>query len=158
MSDNEDFDKADAGSSDCVPTAAGSIKKGGYCMLKGFPCKVTDYSTAKPGKHGSAKATIVGVDIFTNKKVEDTAPTSATMQVPNVAKTEYEVADISEDGFVSLILNDGSLKEDIKIPYGDEEIAKELQKVWEERGESQVYFTLLSACGQDKLVAARRKE
>ena len=37
-------------------------------MLKGYPCKVTDYSTAKPGKHGSAKATIVGTDIFTGKK------------------------------------------------------------------------------------------
>ena len=55
-------------------------------MLKGFPCKVTDYSTAKPGKHGSAKATIVGNDIFTNKKHEDTAPTGATLQVPIVTK------------------------------------------------------------------------
>jgi len=34
-------------------------------MLKGFPCKVVDYSTSKAGKHGHAKATIVGVDIFT---------------------------------------------------------------------------------------------
>ena len=58
-------------------------------MLKGFPCKVTDYSTAKPGKHGSAKATIVGNDIFTGKKYEDSAPTSHTMQVPEVTKTEY---------------------------------------------------------------------
>lgn len=55
-------------------------------MLKGFPCKVTDYSTAKPGKHGSAKATIVGNDIFTGKKYEDTAPTGATLQVPIVTK------------------------------------------------------------------------
>ena len=55
-------------------------------MLKGFPCKVIEYSTAKPGKHGSAKATIVGVDIFTNKKHEDTAPTSATVQIPIVKK------------------------------------------------------------------------
>ena len=158
MSDNEDFEKVDAGSSDTVPTAAGSIKKGGYCMLKGFPCKVTDYSTAKPGKHGSAKATIVGVDIFTNKKVEDTAPTSATMQVPNVEKSEYEVADISEDGFVSLILTDGSLREDLKIPENDEEIKKELEKIWENRGDAQVFFTLLSACGQTKLIAGRTKE
>ncbi len=37
-------------------------------MLKGYPCKINEYSTAKPGKHGSAKATIVGNDIFTNKK------------------------------------------------------------------------------------------
>jgi translation initiation factor 5A len=53
-------------------------------MLKGFPCKVTDFSTAKPGKHGAAKAAIVGHDIFTNKKYEDTAPTSATLYVPNI--------------------------------------------------------------------------
>ena len=87
MSDyEEDFSKGDAGSAFCTPTQAGSIKKGGYCLLKGFPCKVTDYSTAKPGKHGSAKATIVGVDIFTNKKYEDTAPTSAGMLVPIVNK------------------------------------------------------------------------
>ena len=56
-------------------------------MLKGHPCKVTDYSTAKPGKHGSAKATIVGNDIFTNKKHEDSCPTGANMRCPIVNKT-----------------------------------------------------------------------
>lgn len=72
-------------------------------MLKGFPCKVTEYSTAKPGKHGSAKASIVGLDIFTNKKYEDTWPTSAGVMIPNVTKTEYEVADVDDDDFASLI-------------------------------------------------------
>jgi translation initiation factor 5A len=79
-------------------------------MLKGFPCKVSDYSTAKPGKHGSAKASIIGIDIFTNKKYEDTWPTSANVMIPNVTKTEYEVADVDEEGFVSLIQEDGTLK------------------------------------------------
>ena len=99
-------------------------------MLKGNPCKVTDYSTAKPGKHGSAKATIVGTDIFTNKKVEDTAPTAATVYVPIVNKYEYEVADIDDDGFVNLILDDGSLKADLKLPP-HEDVANELQKLWD---------------------------
>lgn len=72
-------------------------------MLKGFPCKVSDYSTAKPGKHGSAKASIVGNDIFTGKKYEDSMPTASTVMVPTVNKIDYEVADIAEDGFVSLI-------------------------------------------------------
>ena len=85
-------------------------------MLKGHPCKVIDYSTAKPGKHGSAKATIVGTDIFTNKKYEDSCPTSANMRVPIVNKAEYEVADIAEDGFCSLLQQDGSLKENLKLP------------------------------------------
>lgn len=89
-------------------------------MLKGFPCKVIEYSTAKPGKHGSAKATIVGVDIFTNKKYEDTAPTSSTVQIPNVNKNELEAADVDEDEFVALIQADGSLKQDLKLPVEDE--------------------------------------
>jgi translation initiation factor 5A len=89
MSDNEEFDQGDAGSANTTPQQAGTIKKGGYCMLKGFPCKVTEYSTAKPGKHGSAKATIVGIDIFTNKKYEDSCPTASTVRVPIVTKKEY---------------------------------------------------------------------
>lgn len=117
-------------------------------MLKGFPCKVTEYSTAKPGKHGSAKATIVGVDIFTNKKYEDTCPTAATVQIPNVNKTELEAADIDEDGFVSLIQNDGSLKEDLKLPIEDEELYAELKKIWDERGDNSVLYTIQSACGK----------
>jgi translation initiation factor 5A len=60
--EHQDFDTGNAGSADVTPCQVGSIKKGGYCMLKGHPCKVTEYSTAKPGKHGSAKAAIVGTN------------------------------------------------------------------------------------------------
>ncbi len=89
-------------------------------MLKGYPCKVIEYSTAKPGKHGSAKASIVGIDIFTGKKYEDSMPTAANALVPEITRTEYEVADIDEDDFPSLILPDGNLKTDLKLPIGDE--------------------------------------
>ena len=89
LSYDEEFQQVDAGSSDCKPVQAGSIKEGGYCMLKNHPCKVTEFSTAKPGKHGSAKATILGYDIFTNKKYEDSEQTSATVMVPTVTKQDY---------------------------------------------------------------------
>ena len=127
-------------------------------MLKDHPCKVTEYSTAKPGKHGSAKATIVGIDIFTNKKYEDTAPTSSTVQVPIVTKAEYEVADIDEDNFVSAILEDGDLKADLKLPTDDEETFKNLSKIWEERGDKQVFFTIQKATGMEKYISGRYKE
>jgi translation initiation factor 5A len=110
----------------------GDLKKGGYVLIRGNPVKITEYSTAKPGKHGSAKATIVGIDIFTGKKYEDTAPTGASTLVPNVLKEEYEVADIDEDEFVSVILNDGDLKSDLKLPIEDEDTYKELRKVYDE--------------------------
>lgn len=127
-------------------------------MLKGFPCKVSDYSTAKPGKHGSAKASIVGNDIFTGKKYEDSMPTAATVLVPNVFKNEYEVADVAEDDFVSLIRPDGTLKEDLKLPIADEEVYKELKEMWENNKDNgQVFFTVISAVKQEKIVSGRFK-
>lgn len=68
MSDIEEFEQIEAISSGYRFAAAGSIKKGDHCMLRGFPCTVIGYVTAKPGKHGSAKVAMIGVDIFTNKK------------------------------------------------------------------------------------------
>lgn len=47
-------------------------------------------------------------------------PTSSTVLIPTVLKIEYEVADVQEDDFVSLIKEDGSLKEDLKLPVADE--------------------------------------
>lgn len=127
-------------------------------MLKGFPCKVTDYSTAKPGKHGSAKASIVGLDIFTGKKYEDSMPTSANVMIPIVNKVEYEVADIDDDDFVSLIKDDGSLKSDLKLPVNDEDVYKELKAMWENnKDKGQVFFSVTSAVGQEKIVTGRVK-
>jgi|GEM_PF-3902752 len=127
-------------------------------MLKGFPCKVTDYSTAKPGKHGSAKASIVGLDIFTGKKYEDSMPTSANVMIPIVNKVEYEVADIDDDDFVSLIQDDGSLKSDLKLPVNDEEVYKELKALWKNnKDKGQVFFSVTSAVGQEKIVSGRVK-
>lgn len=126
-------------------------------MLKGFPCKVSDYSTAKPGKHGASKASIVGNDIFTGKKYEDSMPTSSTVLIPNVLKVEYEVADIDDDDFVSLIKLDGELKSDLKLPV-DEDLHDELKDMWENnKDKGQVYFSVISAVNQEKIVSGKVK-
>lgn len=62
-----------------------------YVCIKGRPCKIVDYSTSKTGKHGHAKANIVGIDIFTQKKLEEMCPTSHNLDVPNVVRTEFSV-------------------------------------------------------------------
>lgn len=87
MSDDE-FQKGESGSSKTYPEAGGSLKKGAYAILKDHPCRITDISTSKAGKHGHAKASVVGVDIFTNKKYEDSFPTSHNVDVPFVKKKE----------------------------------------------------------------------
>merc|ERR1712232_81232 len=69
----------------------GELRKGSHVMLKGHPCKVAEISTPKTGKHGHAKAHIVGLDIFTSKKYEDLCPTSHNLEVPFVKRTEYQL-------------------------------------------------------------------
>merc|ERR1711998_470588 len=73
-----DFDmtRGGAGASKTFPIRAGEVRKGGHVLLKGKPCKVVSVSISKTGKHGHAKANIVGLDVFTGKKYNEISPTS----------------------------------------------------------------------------------
>jgi len=87
--------------------------------MKGFPCKIMEMSTSKTGKHGHAKVHLVGIDIFTQRKYEDLCPSTHNLDVPEVTRTDYQLVDISDDGFVSLMKADGSTKDDLKVPVGE---------------------------------------
>merc|ERR1711988_706362 len=114
---DEEFDTADAGSSDTYPTQAGELRKGSHVMIKGHPCKVAEISTSKTGKHGHAKAHIVALDIFTGKKYEDLCPTSHNLEIPFVKRTEYQLLNAEADtGEVSLLLESGETKDDLNLP------------------------------------------
>jgi len=158
MSDDEPtFETTDAGASVTYPMQAGAIKKGGHVMLKAKPCKVVEYSTSKTGKHGHAKAHIVGLDIFTNKKYEDVCPTSHNMDVPVVKRQEYQLIGVTEDGYVTLLTDGGDTKEDLKLPTDSEgnmdDVAKQIREMFEDG--KQTLVTVLSACGLDKIVSAK---
>ena len=149
----EKFEHADAGASDTYPLACGSIKKGGYMVFKGRPCRVVDYSTSKTGKHGHAKANIVGIDIFTGKKYEDSCPTSHNVEVPNIKRTPYTVIDVDNDGFVSLMDAQGNLRQDLKCPDDTEEDQKNTEKIKQclQDGQ-QVMVTVLESMKIEKIV------
>ena len=126
MSSSNEFEKGDAGSSTTHLVEAGRAKPGSLIMLKDtFPCKVTQFATAKPGKHGSAKAMITGKDIFTDKQYEETFGTGDMTPAPTVAKNEYNCIAIDGD-FLQLMSETGELKEDIKLPT--EEHLKDIKK------------------------------
>ncbi|KAG1744700.1 eukaryotic translation initiation factor 5A-2 [Suillus paluster] len=114
---NQQFEQASAGASLTFPMQCSALRKNGHVNIKGRPCKIVEMSTSKTGKHGHAKVHLVGVDIFTDKKMEDISPSTHNMDVPNVKRTEYEVVGI-DDGFLSLMDTDGKMKEDVKLPEG----------------------------------------
>ena len=49
------------------------------------------------------KANIVGIDIFTGKKYEDSCQTSHNVEVLNIKRAPYTEIDFDADRFVSLM-------------------------------------------------------
>ncbi|KAM0038750.1 putative ribosomal protein L2, domain 2 [Helianthus debilis subsp. tardiflorus] len=72
---------------------------------------VVEVSTSMTGKHGHGKCHFVAIDILNGKKLEDI--------VPHVSRTDYQLIDISEDGFVSLLTENGNTKDDLKLATDD---------------------------------------
>ncbi|CAJ2648054.1 eukaryotic translation initiation factor 5A-1-like isoform X2 [Cicer arietinum] len=125
MSDEEHHfeSKADAGASKTYPQQAGTIRKNGHIVIKNRPCKVVEVSTSKTGKHGHAKCHFVGIDIFTGKKLEDIVPSSHNCDVPHVNRTDYQLIDISEDGFIKDGFGEGKdLIVSVMSAMGEEQI------------------------------------
>jgi len=158
------FETTDSGASHTYPQTAGELRKGSHIMIKGHPCKVADISMSKTGKHGHAKAHIVALDIFTSKKYEDLCPSSHNVDVPFVKRTEFQCLTADPNsGEVSLLLEDGSTKDDLNLPEfvkigeptdDDKKVSAEIVAEVE-KGEKTVLVAVLSACGQEKIVGVK---
>ena len=99
MSDENEFEQGDSGALNTELAEAGRMKPGSLIIMKEqWPCKVTAFSTAKPGKHGSAKAMITAKDIFTDKQYDETFGTGDMIPRPIVTKTELMCMDVDDDG------------------------------------------------------------
>ena len=149
MSDEEhNFESADAGASATFPMQCSALRKNGFVVIKGRPCKIVDMSTSKTGKHGHAKVHLVALDIFTGKKLEDLSPSTHNMEVPVVKRNEYQLLDI-DDGYLSLMTIDGDTKDDVKAPEG--ELGEQLQAAFDEGKDLMV--TVISAMDEEAVIS-----
>jgi len=154
--DDYDFSKGDAGASHVYNDEAGQVRVGGYICIKDHPCKVTSVSTSKTGKHGHAKCNFVAIDIFTGKKYEDIIPSTHTAHIPNVVRKEYALVDISNDGFVTLMDEEGNCREDVRLPDFPDNFAREIKLAFETGKPMAV--SVLSAMGHDQIIAMKDDE
>lgn len=146
------FESADAGASTTFPMQCSALRKNGFVVIKNRPCKIVDMSTSKTGKHGHAKVHLVALDIFTGKKLEDLSPSTHNMDVPHVSRKEYQLLDITDDGFLSLMSDNGDTKDDVKVPEG--EVGDRINKLFTEE-EKDTNVVVLSAMGEEVAMDAK---
>ena len=73
------------------------LQEGNYVMMEDAPCKITAYSTAKPGKHGSAKARIEARGVFDGKKRSLSQPVDQKVWVPMIERKQGQVVAVEDD-------------------------------------------------------------
>ncbi|CBX99091.1 translation initiation factor eIF5A [Plenodomus lingam] len=146
------FESADAGASTTYPMQCSALRKNGFVVIKNRPCKIVEMTTSKTGKHGHAKVHLVAIDIFTGKKLEELCPSTHNMNVPNVTRREYQVLDVTDDGFISLMNDDGDTKDDVKVPDG--EVGAKLNKLFKEE-EKDTNAIILTAMGEEACIEVK---
>ncbi|MCJ1282153.1 Eukaryotic translation initiation factor 5A [Xylographa opegraphella] len=74
------------------------------------------------------------------------------MDVPNVTRREMQLLDISDDGFLSLMGEDGETKDDVKVPDG--EVGEKIEKLF--RGdEKDTNVIVLTSMGEEVAIDAK---
>lgn len=79
------------------------LQEGSYVMMDGAACKITAYSTAKPGKHGSAKARVEGRGVFDGKKRSFSQPVDAKIRVPIIERKQGQVINVESDSVAQVM-------------------------------------------------------
>ncbi|EJN58812.1 translation initiation factor 5A precursor (eIF-5A) [Halogranum rubrum] len=71
------------------------LQEGSYVIMEDAACKINHYSTAKPGKHGSAKARVEGKGVFDGKKRSLSQPVDAKIWVPIIERKQGQVVSVT---------------------------------------------------------------
>ena len=113
------------------PIELGSLKICSYILLPvsdqptGEPCRITEFDTSKPGKHGAAKARIVGMGVFDDQKRPHVGPVSMQVHVPLIDKRPGQIISMSDS---NIQVMDMETFETIDVDMVDEEIKGKLEQ------------------------------
>ena len=141
------------------------MKKTGFVMIKGNPCKVLDCikKTKGTGPTANDRVTIKGQHVFSpSVKCEDVfnlTPGFSGMEVPISSSAKYSLIDIDLDtGFITLLTDAGETKEDAALTKAEEDgdedfdaLGNEIARRFEE-GEA-LKVTVLTIMGRDLVTA-----
>jgi translation initiation factor 5A len=101
-------------------TEVRELDEGSYVLIDDVPCKINAYSTAKPGKHGSAKARIEAEGVFDGQKRSLSQPVDQKIWVPIIERKQGQVIDV-RDGEIQVM--DLETYDNFVMRAGDEDLA-----------------------------------
>lgn len=86
-----------------------TLKVGRFCVVDDEAYKILAISTSKPGKHGSAKARLDLVSLFSTNKRNYSATVSDKIHVPMIEKGTAVVTHIEGDEVHAMNMRDHSM-------------------------------------------------
>lgn len=73
----------------------GGLKKGDTIIIDDAPCKVTEVSVSRPGKHGHAKMNMMAVGILDGKKRNLVLPGHDKVEAPIIEKKSAQILSVA---------------------------------------------------------------
>ena len=106
----------------CIATNWQDVQVGSIFVHDGVLVKLMQITHVKPGKTGCPKSHCVLVDLATGEKKErlfrhafgQARRTDDTCDVLHVQRTEYTLTSIDADGFLGLLSDEGTMREDLQ--------------------------------------------
>lgn len=99
------------------------IKVGAHVVIKGCACRLAEVNKSKPGKHGSAKKTVVGIDVITGKKYQEMYNHSSMIGKPDIQRVRYVVTNVepNEDHYWFSLMDcdSGEMSDDLRFEKDD---------------------------------------
>ena len=85
-------------------------------MEEQYPCKVIALSIPLPGEQGSDHVNITAKDVFTNRQHVGIFSKSDVFPRPIISETEVTTISYNDSGDLKIMMPDGSIREDLKLP------------------------------------------
>ena len=111
------------------PVHAHAVKKGDHVLLDGRPCRVTEVTHHKTGKHGHLKVRLAAYCVLTDVRRETCVPGHQGVQGFHPVKRDWQLADLAStsegcrDGLLLLSLFDAQSHQVDFATTGAEQLA-----------------------------------
>merc|ERR1712094_49730 len=129
--------------------------------LQGEGCVRVQDRQARP-----RQVQVLRVCIFTGATCEELCPSTHSIAVPFVKKSDFQVMGLEGD-YLQLMDEDMEMKEDLQLPNvdyktdDDNKISEQIKSIIEEidgGAEIELYCTVMQAIGKEKVVEIKKKD